>query len=101
MVCASCCDGARFNARNPPMKLEFTFIPMMGPLCEADAMPLNEQDAIRRLVPASTMAYQDGHLLLSREGVLHLKREIIAGHVAGNRAAAVALRDEILKAYPE
>ena len=83
------------------MNPEIRLIPTTTPLSAADAMPLEDQDAVRRIVPASTVGYQDGHLLLSREGVLHMAEEIISGRTVGNVEAAQAMKTAVLRDYPK
>ena len=83
------------------MKPDIKFIPTEGPLPEADRLPILAQDEIRSTVPASTVAYQDGQLLLSRVGVLHMAEEVIAGRTVGNAEAAKAMKAQILRDYPK
>ena len=66
-----------------------------------DNLSIEQQDAIRHTVPSSTVGYQDGQLLLSRVGVLHMAEEIIQGRTVGNVAAAEAMKAQILRDYPK
>lgn len=48
-----------------------------------------------------TVKSRKGQPRLSRPGVLHLAEEIIAGRTVGNVEAAVAMKERILRDYPE
>ena len=82
------------------MKGGLHFVPCETPLTGADVLTLEDQDAVRRAVPASTVGYQDGQLLISRVGVLNMVEEIIAGRTVGNVTAAKLMKAEILRNYP-